>query len=234
MRPYDVDALHTWSMGLEQQAITPGRSTLLDAVNVCLSAIGEAPVNTVDNPEVVDAKIALDTVLEIHREGQLKGWSFNRDYGRAYLVDVTTGGITVPANIVRWTPDRYEWGRRFQLRGTRVWDTEKATYTLTPEIQSLTADTVSVLPWDEVPEAYNRWATIRGARVFAGRVLGSTDAVRFSGLDEQAAMVELTTLEGEHDRPNILTGGPGLRPFPTYSAGRGILSRRNSGGGRLL
>lgn len=215
-------------MGIEQQAETPGRSTLLDAVNVCMSCIGEAPVNTVDDPEVQDAKIALATVLEIHREGQIKGWSFNRDVGRAFQADISTGGITVPANIAQWTPDRYQWGRRFQLRGLRVWDRENSTYTLTG-ISELVADTVSILPWDEVPEAYNRWATIRAARVFAGRVLGSTDAVRFSSLDEQAAMVELVTMEGEHDRPNILTGGPGMSPFPTHSPGLGLL-RRGAGG----
>jgi hypothetical protein len=217
-------------MGLEQQAATPGRSTLLDAVNTCLACIGEAPVNTVDDPEIVDAKVALSAVLEKHREGQLKGWSFNQEEARTFLADVTTGGITVPANIVRWTPDRYQWGRRFQLRGTRVWDTQNSTYTLRPEIESLEADTVSLLPWDEAPEAYNRWATICGARVFAGRILGSADAVRFAGLDEAAAMRELLDLEAMHDRPNILTGGPGMSPFPTYSAGRGVLARRVSGG----
>ena len=227
---YDDCALHHWSMGFEQQAATPRRSTLLDAVNTCLSAIGEAPVNTIDDPEVIDAKQALAVVLEIHHSGQFKGWSFNRENARTFLVDTTTGGITLPENIVRWTPDRYQWAHRFQLRGVRVWDTQNTTYTLAPEIESLTADTVSLLPWDEVPEAYNRWATIRGARVFAGRVLGSVDAVRFAGLDEATALNELQILEGEHNRPNILTGGPGMAPFPTYSAGRGVLARRVSGG----
>lgn len=212
-------------MGLEQQALTPLRTTLLDAVNTALAAIGEAPVNSIDEPEVVDAKLANDAILEVHKEGQIKGWSWNTDEARVFQVDTTTKGITLPGNIIRWTPDRYEWGRRFQLRGTRVWDRENSTYSIT-DVTSLTADTVTILAWDDCPEAYNRWAAIRGARVFAGRSLGSVEAVRFAGMDENAAMVELMTMEGEHDRPNILTGGPGLRPFDTYSAGRGLLARR--------
>ena len=208
------------------QSVTPGRTTLLDAVNTCLGVIGEAPVNTLDQPEIIDAKLALDTLLEVHKDGQTKGWSFNRDEARTFLVDVTTGGITVPDNVIRWTPDNYQWAGRFQLRGTKVWDKQNATYTLLPEITQLVADTTSLLAWDDVPEAYNRWAAIRGARVYAGRALGSTDAVRFSGLDEQAAWVELLTLEAQNDRPNILTSGYGLAPFPTYSAGLGIARRR--------
>lgn len=213
-------------MGLEQQSQTPLRSTLLDAVNVCLSAIGEAPVNSVDNPEIEDAKVALQIVLEAHREGQIKGWSWNRDT-RTFQVD-NTGGITVPENVIRLTPDRYEWGRRYQLRGVRVFDTEKNGYSLAPEISQLTGEVVELLPWDQCPEAYNRWATIRGARMFGGRILGSPDAVRFAALDEQSAMLELTTMEADHDRPNILTGR--MSPFRTYDPARGIARRRLSGG----
>jgi hypothetical protein len=207
------------------QAKTPSRTTLLEAVNVCLGVIGEAPVESLDEPEIIDAKLALETLLEVHKDGQTKGWSFNRDESRAFLVDAT-GGITLPDNVIRWTPDIYQWGHRFQLRGSRVWDKETGSYTLPAGINQVVADTTSLLAWDDVPEAYNRWATVRGARVYAGRALGSADAIRFSGLDEQAALVELETLEAQNDRPNILTGGYGLAPFPTYSPGLGIARRR--------
>jgi len=39
------------------------------------------------------------------------------------------------------------------------------------------------------------------------------------------ALVELQRVELEQAQPNSLTGGPGLRPFPTYSPGLGLLGR---------
>ena len=121
--------------------------------------------------------------------------------------------------------DAYRWAGRFQLRGQRVYDKEKRTYVLGVDVPSLEADVVWLLPWDESPEAFNRWVTIRSARVFSGRVLGDSSSFQYTALDEQAALVELQRVEIEQAQPNSLTGGPGLRPFPTYSPGMGLLGR---------
>ena len=45
-------------MGLANQSVTPGRSGLLDAVNILLENIGEQPVNTLENQQITDARIA--------------------------------------------------------------------------------------------------------------------------------------------------------------------------------
>jgi hypothetical protein len=37
-------------MGLANQGVTPGRTTLLEAVNICLQNIGEQPVNSLEDP----------------------------------------------------------------------------------------------------------------------------------------------------------------------------------------
>ena len=64
-------------MGLQNQSITPGRTTLLEAVNTCLQSIGEMPVDQLNHQQIQDARIAEQVVLELHREGQLRGWSWN-------------------------------------------------------------------------------------------------------------------------------------------------------------
>ena len=174
-------------MGVANQAVTPGRTTLLDAVNICLQNIGEQPVNTLESQQIVEA--------------------------------------VVPANVVSWAPDPYEWAGRFQLRGQTVYDLEKHTSVLSSEISSIKADVVWLLPWDECPEAFNRWTTIRSARVFSDRVLSSDSIFKYTAMDEQAALVELQRVEIEQAQANSLTGGPGLRPFPTYSPGLGLLGR---------
>ena len=215
-------------MSLANQAITPGRTTLLEAVNVCLQNVGEQPINSLENQQITEAATALRTIMEFHKEGQTRGWSWNTELGYEFVKDPGTNEIRVPANLVSFAPDAYRWAGRFQLRGQRVYYKEKRTYVLGVDVPSLEADVVWLLPWDESPEAFNRWVTIRSARVFSGRVLGDSSSFQYTAVDEQAALVELQRVEIEQAQPNSLTGGPGLRPFPTYSPGMGLLGR--SGG----
>ena len=79
------------TMGLTQQAKAQGGPSLLDAVNVCLENIGEQPVDNLDNEQIQDARVAQRTILEIHKEGQTKGWSWNAEYGYPFQRDSNTG-----------------------------------------------------------------------------------------------------------------------------------------------
>jgi hypothetical protein len=212
-------------MGLASQAATPGRTTLLEAVNICLQNIGEQPVNSLEDQQVLEAAMAESTLLELHKEGQTRGWSWNTEQGYEFQKDLTSGEIRVPGNVVSFAPDAYQWAGRFQLRGQRVYDREQRTFQLEAAITKLEADVVWLLPWDESPEVFNRWTTIRSARVFGARVLGADTVFRYTAMDEQMALVELQRVELEQAQPNSLTGGPGLRPFPTYSPGLGLLGR---------
>ena len=56
-------------MGQLNQSAIPGRTTLLDAVNILLENIGEQPVNTLEDEQITDARIAERTLLEFHKEG---------------------------------------------------------------------------------------------------------------------------------------------------------------------
>lgn len=211
-------------MPISNQAVTPGRTTLLEAVNTLLAVIGEQPVNTLETQQIVEASMAERTLLEFHKEGQVNGWSWNSEQAYEFTKD-NANEIVVPTNVVRWAADAYEWAGRFQLRGQRVYDREKRTYSLGSDVTSLKADVVFLLSWDESPEAFNRWVTIRSARVFSGRVLGDSSSFRYTAVDEQAALQALQAVELDQLQANSLTGGPGMRPFPTYSPGLGLLGR---------
>ena len=218
-------------MGLANQAVTPGRTTLLDAVNVLLGNIGEAPVDTLENEQVAEARMAERTILEFHKEGQTQGWSWNTEYDYPFQKDLVTQKILVPANVARWVPDPYEYAGRYQLRGQTVYDRENRTSILESSVTEVKAFVVFVLPWDECPEPFNRWTTIRAARVFSDRVLSSDSIFKYTALDEQAALNELRRMESETANHNILTGG--YSPFPTYLPGDGLLGRQ-FGGGHLI
>ena len=57
---------------------TSGSQTELQAVNEILASVGQAPVTTLEqtNPDVA---IAYNTLLEVNREVQAEGWTFNKE-----------------------------------------------------------------------------------------------------------------------------------------------------------
>lgn len=206
-------------MGLEKQAATPGRTTLLEAVNVALMNIGEQPVSTLDNQQVLEARTAEATILEFHKEGQTRGWSWNSE--RAYPFNRSSSGeIVLPPNVISWQPDPYEFQHRYQLRGLKVYDKESRSYQI--QLPQLLADVVWLLPWDECPEAYNRWALIRAARVFSARTIGDVSGVQYTLADEQQALIELLRVENIQEAPNMITG---RRRFPTFQPVEGLTDR---------
>jgi hypothetical protein len=215
-------------VGLANQSVTPGRTTLLEAVNVLLANIGEAPVGTLEDEQNAEAGVAERTILELHKEGQTRGWSWNIEEGYRFVRDVSTDEIVVPANVVSFSVDRFQWAGRFQLRGQRVYDKENRTYELV-DIPYLEADVILLLSWNECPEAYNRWVVARSSRVFSERVLASDVVSQSTAEQEGRAWAELLRVENDQQQPNVLTAGPGLRPFPTFTPGYGVaVGRRTS------
>lgn len=209
-------------MSIANQGVTPGRTTLLGAVNTLLAVIGEAPVNSLDGQQIGEASMAEATLLEFHREGQSRGWHWNREEAYPFSRN-SSGEMVVPANVIHWAPDNYQFAGRYQLRGQRVYDRDEHTYSI--GIETLAADVVWALSWDECPEVFNRWVVARAARVFAGRVLGDQAQVRLAGLDEASARAELDRAEAVHERPNSITGGPGVKPFRTFIPAPGLMGR---------
>lgn len=214
-------------MSLKAQTTAQGRTSLLDAVNICLENIGEQPCDNLDNEQIQDARVAQRTVLEVHKEGQTKGWSWNSEYNYPFKRDVETSEIKVPGNVVEFSVNRYSYNGRFQLRGSKVYDLLKRTFLIDEQIPELSADVIWLLAWDEVPEAYNRWVTIRAARIFSDRTLGSDALFKYTAKDEADAKAELERIELSQEAPNMLTGS---YAFPTYEPNRGLMNRRVANG----
>jgi hypothetical protein len=213
-------------MGLANQALTPGRTSLLEAVNICLAVIGEAPVNTLETQQVGEAAQAERTLLEYHKEGQTRGWSWNREWGVAFYRDANSGEVLIPPSVVKWAPSRLEWNNRFQARGSRVYDSEARTYAIPEDVASIAADIVSLLPWDDCPEVFNRWANIRAARVFSNRAVGNTTTYQLTQEDENQAWADLLRVDTEQGQPNAVTGEETWATFRPFMG----LGRRAGGG----
>ena len=70
----------------------------LPAVNEILASVGQAPVTTLDqtNPDVA---IAYDTLIQVSREVQAEGWSFNTEYD--YPQTTTNKQYVIPNNMLQ-------------------------------------------------------------------------------------------------------------------------------------
>jgi hypothetical protein len=193
----------------------PGRTTILEAVNIMLGVIGEQPVSALAPPsqQVTEAVIAQRILLERHKEGQGRGWTWNTERDFPFAKDLTTGEVPVPANAARAVISRGVLGH-LVVRGSRVYDTKRFTYQINEA--SVPAEVTWYLHWDDCPEIYNRWALCSAARVFAARVLTDQEVVALANLDEQAALSELQRHETLVSQPNVLHGMGW--PYPTFDA----------------
>lgn len=220
-------------MPFYQQGKQPTRTTLLEAVNVLLTNIGEQPVDSLNDQQVLDARIATDTLLEFHKEGQLCGWSWNSERAYPFRKDKSTKEIVVPGNVAKFAPDPYYQGRRFVLRGQKIYDTWIRNTVLEDDIEEVLADVTWILDWDQSPPSFNRWTTIRAARVFSDRVLTNDALFKYTAKDEEDAKAELDRVEHQTLQSNILTDGYGYQPFPTYIPASGLATRRVGAGWRI-
>tara|TARA_Y100001973_G_C5191688_1_gene331392 strand:- start:179 stop:817 length:639 start_codon:yes stop_codon:yes gene_type:complete len=182
------------------------RTTELDAVNTILSAVGEPPITSLSDPKNADAAIAQNVLTEITREIQTMGWHFNTQYNVAFQPDASKQ-IVLAENIVRI--DLVDHGivtqnvtknstvtdtRDITQRGDKLFDRTNNTYDFETEV---VATVIYLLDFTELPEPARRYATIKAARVFQDRMVGSQKHHMFSREDETRALALLKEFEGE-------------------------------------
>ena len=188
--------------------------TKLGAVNIILTNIGMAPVATIDanNPMVATAQAILD---EVSVTVQSEGWSFNTERDYPFAKD-NTGKIAIASNVLALDIDgtsEYD----LIIRGGYLYDKAGHTDVFT---KSLELDVIWCFDFDDLPEAVKQYITIRSANLFAGRAVGSAEAVKYSEREEaaaRAAIIEYETSQGDY---NMLQSesGRNLRTFLPFDA----------------
>ena len=178
-------------------------STKLDAVNVMLSIIGEAAVNSLSSG-LVDAEMA-ETILDnITRSVQSTGWSFNEEIGYTLSPD-SNGHLNLPANCVRvdlsQTVSKYRDSKfDYVQRGSKLYDKINHTYVIA---DTVIVDMIVLLDFEELPEAARRFIMIRAGRTFQERVVGSDLLSSLTADDENTAWLDLLHAESDVNDHNI-------------------------------
>lgn len=190
----------------------PARTTELESVNTMLSTIGEPPVNSLTGQQTADAAIAKNILDEVSRDVQTAGWHFNTQYG-VTLSPSSDGTISIGSDIVRVDVDNRvntatnqpttltsHDSRDIVQRGSKLFDRTNNTTTFTSSVK---VTTVTLLEFEDLPEPARRYITIRSARIFQDRMVGSQKHNAFTLRDEMGAMAVLREFEGDTADHNI-------------------------------
>lgn len=171
-----------------------------------LATIGEAPINSLTQPGLVDAITAQSILSQVSRAVQTRGWYFNTEteYPLAVGTDTT---ITVPTNTLRCSVAKsLEASWDVVWRGTQLYDRQNHTNLFPTAPKPFKVDITFLFTFEQLPESARTYIYIRAARVFCDRVVGTSDAHGFNLQDEQAALGVLKEDDAEDGDYNILTG----------------------------
>jgi len=177
-------------------------TTELDAVNLMLNSIGEAPVNSLD-VGLADVATARLTLWRTSREVQSRGWHFNTEEGIT-LSPTVEGHIPLPENTMRVDTNEQEYQDVDVVqRGNRLYDRKNHTYIFA---KALKLDFIFFLNFEELPEAARWYITVKAARRFQNDVMGSETIYKFKKEDELEALSILKEAEGDTGDYNMFTG----------------------------
>ena len=171
------------------------KATKLAAVNTIISNIGQAPVTTLEtgNPLVEMAEQILD---EISRSVQSEGWVFNTEFHYPFGRDGNKF-IRIPTNVLALDTAKHH-KNRATIRNNQLYDKVNHTFEWDDDME---LDVIWLFSFEELPEAFKNYITIRSANVFAGRSIGSTEAAKFGEREEifaRASALEHDTQQGDY------------------------------------
>ena len=169
------------------------KTTKIQAINTMLSTVGEPPINSLA-AQRADALIAQNILDEVCREVLTYGWQFNTDEGIYLTPDSNTGFIYVPDTVVRVDMDRNELEYDIVVRGNRLYNRKNNSYVFSGQIKVVQ---IYLMDFDEMPETAKRYVTIRAARIFQDRMVGSEKHHAFTLRDEVAALATMNEYENE-------------------------------------
>jgi len=172
-------------------------TTKLEAVNIMISVIGESPVNTLSGTSVpVTVTQAVHALAETSKAIQSEGWHFNTEYDYPLVPDANTSKITLPSNTLKVDLDpELNTDTDAVQRGTTLYDRKNHRDTWTKDLKAIIT---FELEFEELPEQFRHYISVKAARIFAARFLGSREIEGFALRDEIEAKARAIESDSEN------------------------------------
>jgi len=181
--------------------------TDLDAVNMMLSSIGQAPVNSLDVTGIRDVSIASLILDNVTREVLLRGLSFNTDYEYELTPD-GSDEIVIPTTCLKLDPvyDTKDYVMRWNVTRSafRMYDRENKTFTISDTVK---VDITWGFEFNQIPLAARNYIAMRAARRFQNQAIGSEILYKFTQQDENEALAAMKRDENSKEDLNMLHSG---------------------------
>ena len=165
----------------------------LPAVNQILQSCGQAPVTTLDqtNPDVA---IAYQTLLEVSREVQAEGWSFNKELNYKMVPD-NNNEIFIPNNMLQidLSDNPNNMGYDVVRRNGKLYD--KISHSYTWPKGNVECDVVWLFDWVDLPRPIQDFITARAASIVSSRIVGDTN--QYQILQQKEAYTRAMAMEYE-------------------------------------
>ena len=196
--------------------LTP--TSKIQAVNIMLASIGEAPVSSLDDATLADVSIAESILDETNVEIQSRGLHCNTEINYP-LTPNTDGEIDLPANCVSVDTTGQSVTTDVVQRGTRLYDRGERSFTSFSGTLFVTM--VLLLEFTDLPQHVRRYITVKSARRFQNRILGSQTLSGFTQADENEALLYFEQIEAQTQDYNVLNDNLTTRKI----VNRGVLRR---------
>jgi len=197
-------------------ALTP--TSKIQAVNIMLASIGEAPVSSLDDATLADVSIAESILDETNVEIQSRGLHCNTEINFP-ITPNTDGEIDLPVNCVSVDTTGQSLQTDVVQRGTRLYDRGQRSFTTFTGTLFVTM--VLLLEFTDLPQHVRRYITVKSARRFQNRILGSQTLSGFTQADENEALLYFEQIEAQTQDYNVLNDNFTTRKI----VNRGVLRR---------
>ena len=174
----------------------------LPAVNEILASVGQAPVTTLDqtNPDVA---IAYDTLLNVSREVQAEGWTFNTEEYYPMTPDAN-GEIPIANNILQIDlHDEKDNSYETVRRSGKLYEKINHTYDWTTLTgwDTVRCDIVWLFDWVDLPRPMQDYIVAKASTVVSTRIVGDPQMFRIlqaKELDNRAKAMEYECNQGDY------------------------------------
>ena len=185
----------------------------LPAINQILMSCGQAPVTTLDetNPDVA---IAYQTLLEVSREVQSEGWSFNKEAHYEMTPD-SNNEILIANNILQIDLSQSHADDKHAIRRNgKLYDKEHHTDQWTDG--AVDCDIVWLFDWVDLPRPIQDYITARASSITSSRIIG--DNTQYQMLQQKEAYMRAMALEYETSQGDYSFFGKadGSHPYISY------------------
>jgi len=192
---------------------TTNAATELPAINQILMACGQAPVTTLDetNPDVA---IAYQTLIEVSREVQSEGWTFNKE-DHVEVTPNTDNEIPILSNYLQIDLTQATAGdKKVIQKNGLLYDKEHHTDKWTDG--AVECDILWLFDWVDLPRPIQDYITARASSITSSRIVG--DQTQYQMLQQKESYMRAMALEYETNQGDYsFFGHPdGAHPYVSY------------------